>query len=340
MTAHTEGYGLLWIGFEGKDATQVEPGFMPGGLVFFARNLDPDPAAGPERCHALIRDLQHRWGRELLLPIAIDQEGGAVSRLKGWVGPTPSLRTIWMKGGVAACERWGRLWGRGLGLLGFSVDFAPVADLFDGNEGTGVGERAACEDPRETTRAAGAFLSGLETMGIRGCLKHFPGLGGTKVDSHQSLPVLRDMEQISKNRIPFRALAHRDRLVMVAHLCTPATDGKPASLHRGSVAANPWGIEGRWIPDDLEMGGCTDWSWDERVRLCLEAGHQALLACQTTAGIQACAEAVAKQPEGLVAPANRKFRELRANLPSVEKIKFDRKAWGAWLESMQRETGI
>ncbi len=338
--ANHAGHELLWTGFEGKDATQVDLGFAPGGLTFFARNLDPDPGAGPERCHGLIRDLQHRWGRDQLLPIAIDQEGGAVSRLRCWVGPTPSLREIWSKGGATACERWGRLWGRGLSLLGFNVDFAPVADLFDGNEGTSVGDRAASEDAAATASAAGAFLSGLEAMGVRGCLKHFPGLGGTKVDSHAALPELRDMAQIARNRIPFRALAHRDRLVMVAHLRTPATEGRPASLHRGSVAANPWGIEGRWIPDDLEMGGCADWSWEERVRLCLEAGHLALLVCQTREGIQACAEAVAKQPEHLVAPALVRFQELRANLRTPEKIKFDRKAWETWLESLQREAGI
>jgi beta-N-acetylhexosaminidase len=332
-TAHE----LLWTGFEGLDGSQVDPGFTPGGLVFFARNLDPNPATGPERCHGLIRDLQHRWGRERMLPIAIDQEGGAVSRLKCWVGGTPSFHAIWSKGGTAACERWGKLWGKGLSLLGFSVDFAPVADLHDGNPGTGIGDRTASEDPASTVRAAGAFLSGLESMGVRGCLKHFPGLGGTKVDSHRSLPEQRDMEQISKNLSPFRALAHQDRLVMVAHLRTPGTGGLPASLHRGTVASNPWGIQGRWIPDDMEMGGCSDWSWEDRVRLCLEAGHQALLVCQTPQGIQACAEAALKMPESLVAPAAHRFGQFRANLKQPDKLRFDRKIWDQWLESIQRE---
>lgn len=331
------GHELLWIGFEGKDGTQVDPGFIPGGLVLFARNLDPDPLFGPDRCHALIRDLQHRWGRERLLPIALDQEGGAVSRLKGWVGETPSFRTIWTKGGAAGCERWGRLWGRGLNLLGFSVDFAPVADLHDGHAGTGIGDRTASEHPAETALAAGAFLSGLESTGVRGCLKHFPGLGGTRVDSHKSLPELRDMEQISKNLLPFRVLAHRDRLVMVAHLRLPGTDGHPASLHRGTVAANPWGVQGRWIPDDLEMGGCSDWSWEDRVRLCLEAGHQALLVCQTTQGVQACAEVAARLPDTLVDQAVHGFGDLRASLRPAAKIRFERKAWDMWLETLHQE---
>ena len=332
-----KGHELLWSGFEGRDGSEVELGFAPGGLVLFARNLDPDPVTGPERCHALIADLQRRWGRELPLPAAVDQEGGAVSRLRCWTGETPSLRTLWLKGGATACERWGGLWGQGLKLLGFSVDFAPVADLHDGHAGTGLGDRMASDQPEETARAAGAFLFGLEGAGVRGCLKHFPGLGGTLVDSHKSLPELEDTERISRNLLPFRLLAHQDRLVMVAHLRLPGTGGRPASLHRGFVASNPWGIEGRWIPDDLEMGGCSDWSWEERVRGCLEAGHQALLVCQTPKGIQACAEAAGRMPEALVAPAAHRFEGLRRGLGPAVTAGFDRKAWASWLETLRQE---
>ncbi len=335
---------LLWTGFHGLDAAEVELGFKPGGIVLFARNLDADPERGPARAHALIQGLQARWGSKTPLAVAIDQEGGAVSRLRVWTGPTPTLYQIWMLGGAQACERWGKRWGRGLRLLGINVDFAPVADLFDGHEGTGLGDRAASADPRETAQAAGAFMAGLEAEGVRGCLKHFPGLGGTRIDSHKGLPELDDADGISKNLGPFLSLAHEDRLVMVAHLKTPFTQGLPASLHRGTVAENPWGIQARWLPDDLEMGGCAAWPWPDRVRRCLEAGHQALLVCQTPEGIQACAEAAAGLPETLWAPALKAFRCLRANLsagPSFGVLPFDAPAWEVWLrelrEAAQRE---
>jgi len=324
---------LLWAGFQGLDAEALPPGFSPGGWVLFARNLDPDPA-GPERCHRLIRGLRARSDRPLA--IAIDQEGGTVSRLRVWTGPTPTLRQLWTSGGVSACARWGRLWGRGLRLLGIDVDFAPSAELYDGLPGTGLGERAASGDPQEVAQAVGAFLSGLESAEVRGCLKHFPGLGGTRVDSHQALPVLEDREQIERNLGPFRALAHEDRLVMVAHLKTPFTECLPASLHPGSVVGNPWGIRGRWIPDDMEMGGCHDWPWPERVRRCLEAGHEALLVCQTPAGIQACAQAVEALPESLWAPALERFRSLRSGLKPALDGPFDQAAWDAWMVEVKR----
>ncbi len=360
---------LLWAGFAGQDAEAV--GWLPegpGGVILFTRNLDPDPARGPARCKALLDGLQSRWGSELPLAVAIDQEGGAVSRLRPWVGETPSFRAIWEAGGPAACEAWGRLWGEGLAMLGFTVDFAPVADLWDGApsakaSGTrspsgsagldvlrdrgvvgeaagdgianGIGDRAASRDPIEVATAVGAFLHGLESMGVRGCLKHFPGLGGTTLDSHKGLPELTDPARIAANARAFQMLSNEDRLVMVAHLKTPTTQGLPASLHRGSVAGNPWRVSGRFLPDDLEMGGCADWSWEDRARLSLEAGNEWLLVCQSEAGVGACFEAAHRLPEALWKPAVARSRSMRANLPRPRPGRLDLDAWKQWVDRVR-----
>lgn len=328
---------LLWIGFDGLDAGEVPDLPWPGGLIPFGRNLDPDPGAGPARLKALLNGLQARWGGlaldggDLPLAVALDQEGGAVSRLRPWVGETPSFRRIWEAGGAPSCEAWGRLWGEGLALLGFNVDFAPVADLWDGHAGTGMGDRCASNDPMAVAAAAGAFLHGLESTGVRGCLKHFPGLGSTRVDSHQALPEVLDPAQMAANARPFQALGHADRLAMVAHVRLPETGGLPASLHRGSVADNPWGVQARFLPDDLEMGGCTDWSWTDRVRRCLEAGHEWLLVCQSQGGVRACAAALDAQPEALWSPALVRNRAFRRSLPDHRPGPLDRKAWTRWV---------
>jgi len=328
---------LLWTGFQGVDPAEVDLPFAPGGLVLFARNLDPDPDLGPSRCRSLIDGLQARFGTALPLAVALDQEGGPVSRLRPWTGPTPPLRLLWTRGGARACSAWGQLWGEGLRMLGFNVDFAPVLDLWDGHREAGIGDRAASDMPSEAAAAAGAFLHGLESTGVRGCLKHFPGLGGTTLDSHQGLPALEDPERVGRNAQAFIPLSHPDRLVMVAHLRTPASAPLPASLDRGSVVDNPWGIRGRFLPDDLEMGGCADWSWADRVRLALEAGHQWLLVCQTPGGWQACAEAAERLPESLWSPALAATRSMRRNLPAP--VPFDSQAWQGWLARIQTAAG-
>ncbi len=327
--------GLLWMGFQGREVDAVRSDLRPGGLILFSRNLDPDPEVGPEACHALIRGLQARWAQPDGLAVAIDQEGGAVSRLRPWVGETPAFRRIWESGGPAACEAWGRLWGEGLRLLGFNVDFAPVADLWDGHEGTGMGDRCASRDPEQVAAAVGAFLHGLEAMGVRGCLKHFPGLGGTLLDSHKGLPELTDGHRIGENARPFVSLSHEDRLVMVAHLKLPASEGLPTSLHRGFVADNPWGVRGRFLPDDLEMGGCADWDWDHRVRLSLAAGHEWLLVCQSDAGVTACAESLERLPSSAWEPALHRTEGFRRHLPTPASGPFDRAAWADWIRRLR-----
>lgn len=91
------------------------------------------------------------------------------------------------------------------------------------------------------------------------------------------------------------------------------------------------------IAIDLEMGGCGEWSWADRVRLCLEAGHQSLLVCQTDEGIGACAEALAELPESCWVPARARFLSLRKNLLPPPRDGFDPGVWTLWLEEIQRE---
>jgi beta-N-acetylhexosaminidase len=329
----TAAHRLLWTGFTGRDAAEVNLAFQPGGICLFARNLDPDPRLGPSRCHALIQALQDRWGP---LAVSVDQEGGAVARLRDWTGVTPGLRAVWLDGGAEGCRRWGSLWGRGLALLGFNVDFAPVADLWDPAPDSAMGGRCASDDPIETITAVAAFLEGLEAEGVRGCLKHFPGLGGTRLDSHVGLPEIQDEARIARHLIPFRSLAHADRLVMVAHLKIPQSQGLPASFSSRCVAGNPWGVKARWIPDDLEMGGAGGFTWEDKVRNCLLAGHEALLVCQTPGAAQACADAVARMPEDLWAPAAARFRSLRRALPR-RTGPFQAEAWKSWIQEVQEE---
>jgi beta-N-acetylhexosaminidase len=331
---------LLWRGVWGLDISDLS-GPSAGGVVIFARNLDQapesDPESGPARLHRLNQAIQRAWGADCPVAVAIDQEGGRVSRLRAWTGETPPLRQIWLKGGAEACGLWGRLWGLGLGMLGISVNFAPVLDLFDGREDTGLGDRCASNDTEDVCLAAQAFLDGLESTGVRGCLKHFPGLGGTQVDSHHAMPSIMDPAVIAKNLAPFRRLARPESLVMVAHLQTPETAGLPASLHRGHVAENPWGIKARWIPDDLEMGGCVAPDWQARARLALEAGHIALLVCQTQDAVGQAADAAEALDDGLASKALESFRSFRRSLRPVPDA-FDGEAWRAWICEVRQQS--
>ena len=201
-----------------------------------------------------------------------------------------------------------------------------------------MGDRCAGPEPLEAAQAAGAFLAGLEGAGVRGCLKHFPGLGGLALDSHLGLPEPGDPAgQRQRHALPFRMLAHPDRLAMVAHLRLPGTGGLPASLCRALVADNPWGVRARWLPDDLEMGGCAGLGL---------GGAGAAVPGGRAPGPAGVPDAGRSRrlrpgrgglPEALWRPALERSWPAPAAAPGA--ARFRRGRWEAWVQDVRREAG-
>ncbi|MBZ5640405.1 MAG: hypothetical protein LAO51_16815, partial [Acidobacteriia bacterium] len=146
----------------------------PGGVILFGRNLER-----PEDLVGLVEDL-----RAVLRPphlVALDQEGGRVSRLRPWVGSTPSAADLAARG-EAAVRAAAVATGRALHALGFNLDFAPVVDLRETDVTGVIGDRSFGSDPESVASLAGAFLDALQRAGVAGCLKHFPGIRDSDVD--------------------------------------------------------------------------------------------------------------------------------------------------------------
>jgi len=224
------------------------------GVILFGRNL-VDPVQTTELLARISAALPHP---PLL---ALDQEGGKVSRLEPWIGPTPTA--VQLHGmGLDAIARFGIATGNALAGLGFNLDFAPVVDLCPPDAANGIGDRSFSTDPREAARSGGAFLDGLQSTGVAGCLKHFPGLGDTAVDSHVELPtVTRSQDHLDEqDLLPYRELSARAACVMVGHAHYTALDGAtpcPGTCSRAVV--HDWlrgriGFDGLAVSDDMQMG--------------------------------------------------------------------------------------
>jgi len=252
----------------------------PGGVILFGRNLHT-----PEQTAKLISD-----ARELCLDpplIALDQEGGRVSRLEPWIGATPTAVEL-TAAGPDATRRFGERTADALTALGFNVDFAPVVDICPAEATNGIGDRSFATDPDRVARLARAFLEGLQQRGVAGCLKHFPGLGPTAVDSHETLPIsTRTREELLAIDIkPFRALSSCTAMVMVGHAHYPALEAErdlPATLSRDIVRGllhRDLGFEGLVVTDDLEMGAVAPLDVDGAAAVrAIEAGCELLLYC-------------------------------------------------------------
>ena len=311
--------GLFGVGLAGpvleRSEREILAAAMPRGVILFRRNIEDET-----RLTRLIGELRELGVRHLYL----DQEGGPVDRLRDLVAPTPSLQKT---AGAGTARRAGAAVGAMLARLGFDVDLAPVVDRAVAGWGALVlGERSASSSPDTIVAAAGAFLDGLQSQGVGGCLKHFPGLGRATLDTHKSLPVVpADPAEDALDLAPFRRLMERARAVMISHAA--GADGLPASLSPAVATGQlrtGLGFSGAAFSDDLEMGALDAFGdLPERCVRASAAGCDLLLVCRRIEKYPACVEAVERS-----VPRGRR-EEAIARLD----------AYGAHVESLRRAAG-
>lgn len=229
------------------------------------------------------------------LVISTDQEGGAVSRL---TPPLPHEENLAAVASTAASDTdlaeqahdQGRRQGEALASLGVNINFSPVVDLkvdhgrnrLDFN--SLISTRAISSDPARTTLAAKAYSLGLQAQGVLPTLKHFPGLGDVRSDTHYFTASLTTPTEILRRRdwLPFRDVATgTEALIMLGHVVVPEIDaGAPASMSRPliqSVIRGEWQHDGVLITDDLTMAAAYDQGLCEAVPQALNAGVDLLL---------------------------------------------------------------
>jgi beta-N-acetylhexosaminidase len=243
--------------FPGFDGLAVPDWLRPrlegglGGVVLFARNVrDPEQVA--ELASALRADKP-----ELL--VAVDEEGGDVTRLEAATGSSfPGNLALGAVDDVELTRRVAAAIGGELASVGVNLDLAPVADVIVDPANPIVGVRSFGSDPVLVARHVGAFVEGLQGMGVAACAKHFPGHGETAADSHLELPVAEtDSETMHRRALPpFRAAVEAGvRVVMTAHIRFTAFSEEPATLSPELIGLlrSDLGFTGLVLTDALEM---------------------------------------------------------------------------------------
>lgn len=250
----------------------------PSGIILFSHNIDRQSgAAWPEALYLLIESARAAIGRDRII-VAIDHEGGAVQRLPAPVSHFPAA-FCW---GDQAADV-GQAMGRELRLLGCNLNFAPVIDVLSNSENSVIGKRAFSSDPQEVAERGLAFLKAMESAGVFGCLKHFPGHGSTRADSHVELPVVSASvaELVARDIRPFRALLDQTSMVMTAHVLYSELDPDyPATLSQRIIhelLREEFNYSGVVITDDLGMGALSGISSYEIARRVLLADVDLLL---------------------------------------------------------------
>jgi beta-N-acetylhexosaminidase len=219
----------------------------------------------------------------------------------------------------------GRWLGHAVAIFDIELALGPVVDLDRGEENNALDGRYLGSDPEAVTTRARAFLRGLHTAGVGGCLKHFPGLGGATDDTHLTgSTVYLPKTDLERDLVPFRELADFAGVVMVGHANYPAYDrnGLPATLSPtllDGLLRRDLGFEGVVLSDDLEMKALEEWGdIAERAATALAAGCDLLLVCHSLDAALAAAERldVAELAERREA-AGARLARLREDLRSL-----------------------
>jgi beta-N-acetylhexosaminidase len=276
---------------------------LVGGVILFTRNFE-----SVEQLKRLVAEIHS--ARQPPLLVTVDQEGGRVQRFRAPFLRLPPLRVLGRlhdeerelaAKAVTAC---GWLMAAELRAVGVDMSFAPCVDL-DRGLAKVIGDRALHRDGAVVAALARRFAAGAKKAGMAITAKHFPTHAGAHSDSHTEFAVdNRSLAELDEDLTPYRVLiANGLAAVMVAHVCFPAVDSRPASLSSFWISQylrGELGFKGAVISDDLSMTGASIAGTPaERVRLALEAGCDLVLLCNAPEQIPAVLESL----QGYVNPS-------------------------------------
>lgn len=275
------------LGLSGPKLTAGEKAFFrdanPWGFILFARNVDT-----PSQVQRLCDDLRGAVGRDAL--IFVDQEGGRVQRLKAphWRAyPSGSVYAQLYQRDKAAGRRaiylGYRLIADDLRAVGITADCAPVLDLPQHDADPIISDRAFGDQTNQIIDLAHAAMSGLMSGGVAPVIKHIPGHGRAKVDSHLALPRIdTSLDLLERTDFrPFRKLSDAP-MAMTAHAVYTASDEDPVTTSPKALHAlirEAIGFDGLLMSDDLDMKALSGDSLEAKTDSALKAGCDVALQC-------------------------------------------------------------
>ena len=281
---------MLKVGFRGLSVDENSPivedirKYHIGGVVLFDYDVPRDTAlrniSSPGQVQNLVQDLQ-RFA-DIPLIIAIDQEGGRVARLKPRYGFEKSVSAQYLGSlqNADSTRKYAHQTGQTLSELGINTNLAPVVDVNINPENPVIGgiERSFSDDPSVVTRHARLYIETLHEYGIITTLKHFPGHGSSRDDSHLGVVDVTDYWK-QKELVPYRNLIESGTadIVMTAHIFNAALDSTyPATLSKPIITGilrDSLGFNGVVMSDDLQMKAIrTEYGLKETIKMSIQAG--------------------------------------------------------------------
>ena len=285
---------MLIIGFRGTELKTDNPIYTDiiehkiGGVILFDYDSPsksrPRNITSPAQLKKLNTDLQKLANGTLF--ISVDQEGGAVSRLKERYG-FPFTHTAQYLGKINNVDTtafWAQRTAETLYNLGFNLNFAPDVDVNINPKSPAIGkwQRSFSAEPDIVINNAHMWINKQSEYGIMNAIKHFPGHGSAGVDTHQGMADVTDTWD-EKELIPFQALIDSGivDMVMTSHIINKNIDSVPATLSYNiltQLLRKQMNFNGIIVSDDIAMGAIANhYSLAEAIEKAVNAGVDILI---------------------------------------------------------------
>lgn len=244
-------------GIDDKTIEMIQK-YKIGGFILYSKNYQ-----SYEEMVRMINQLKEiNQVNKIPLWIAIDQEGGRVNRMPKEVVPLKNAFDIAKTKDIELVKKSGQVMGKMLKETGINMNFAPVLDIKRFKDIHAIGNRCYGENVQEVETYGIEVMKQIQKKGIVSVIKHFPGHGRTKKDSHFFLPTIRTrQEELEETDMhPFqRAIQEGADAIMVGHIKVKKMDEKyPASLSEkivGQKLRTDWNYKGLVVTDDIKMLG-------------------------------------------------------------------------------------
>lgn len=257
--------------------------YQVGGVIFFSRNIDTR-----KQTRRLIRKLQRNTQTPLF--VTVDEEGGDVARIgsnpKMKTDTFPTMEEIGKTQDADYVYGMAETIGRQIRELGFNVNFAPVADVRTSDLNEEIGSRSFGDDPQKVAKLVSAYVKGLESQNVCSTLKHFPGQGSSKGDTHQgSVDIDSNIASLRKvDFVPFvSGIEAGADMIMISHISVSKVTetSEPASLSElvmTTILREELGFRGIIVTDAFDMASIIEnYSVEEAVGESFEAGADIIL---------------------------------------------------------------
>jgi len=324
----------LLIGLAGPELTPEDVSLLqkvhPAGVILFTRNI-----VSPQQTRKLTDDLRDLFEDDFI--IAIDQEGGRVTRTKDMAPAGPGARQLRKSGKTHHAAQHGHLTGSMLAQLGINLNFAPVLDIaFDDSLFSSLPERCYGEDSQEVINHAGMFNRWMRKHKVLSCGKHFPSCSHAAVDPHHDLPksAATQNQMLASDLLPYTALMPELDSLMTCHVhfseLDPQEPGLPASLSKNIVThllREQLGFDRHLVfTDDLDMGAIINtYGRGEDLKRAILAGNDIGLICHETHTAIDAIEHLRNLPQALLDDTEKRIKRFKKKMKYPPK--FDTNRW-------------